>query len=255
MGRRHLCCITVTACIILFACAPKHKVASSLEKAEARRHYECGLSLLQLEKPEKAHKEFVSALKLEPNNHLLYLGLGRALKQQGELIRASHALRAGIKLNTNTPELFYYLGDVYARLEVWPSAVKYSIFALEFENFKQRARALYNLGLGYKGLESWEQARYTFEAALLEDPQLTEARWQLALVLEHLDNWAESIRHSRKILRFSKNHPQEMKSAFLREVNTHIATAYSKLGKPRLGRTFLEKARRLALDNHFDQKK
>ncbi len=237
----------VVISLLVLACAPKQTPPKlSLGTVQAQRHYEYGLSKLQQGKPEKAEKEFWKAIKLTPDEALLYQGVGRALQQQGKPELAVEALLEGARLNSSLPKLFYQLGDVYTELKRWPEAIKYSLFALEFKDFEQRAAALSNLALGLMGLDFWEPARYTLEAALMEDPDFVLARWQLVLALEELGEWAEAIRHSRKILRLGETRPHQISDLFLSQVNEQIALAYSKLGKPQVGESFRKRSQLLA---------
>lgn len=242
--RCYLCSIVIIVCMLSFACTSKKTLSlrPRLDKVQAQRHYEYGLSSLQLGQAERAQREFTTAKDFNPDDAYIYLGLGQALQQQGKLKRAAEAFEEGIRHNSSLPSLFHRLGEVYLQLEDWPQAVHYTLIALDFEDFEQRSAALYNLGRGYMGIRSWEQARYTLEAVLVEEPQFIPAQWHLVLVLEQLGNWAEIIRHCRRILYWGQKHPHQADNLLLSQVNELMGEAYSKLGKPQLGKKFGKRA-------------
>ena len=233
--------------LLAAACASRRKPpALSLEAVQAERHFEYGMSKLRQGKPGKAEKEFRRALKLDPGRAVFYQGLGAALHEQGKPRLAARVLLEGAALDSSLPNLFFQLGDVYTDCKCWAGVVKYSLFALEFEHFKFRAAALANLGLAYMEMEFWEPARYTLEAALMEDAQCVPALWRLMLTLAQLQEWPQTIRYGRRILRLAREHPHWLSDFFLSQVNEQIALAYAKLGKPLAGRPFRQEARRLA---------
>lgn len=159
---------------------------------------------------EAARRMFHKALEMEPNHLGALVGLGRHFDRQGQVERAIEHFQLATRHYPNDPTAFNDLGLCYARQRRYDEAVQAIARAIELEPDRALyrnniamvlvaaghsdealahltdahgpAKAHYNLGylLDKQGQE--HAALEQFKLALVEDPQMTEARdWVEAL--------------------------------------------------------------------------
>jgi len=143
-------------------------------------YYMLGLSLLQMQKPAEAEKNFQKAIELNGEKFEYYHGLGKAYFDQKQYSNAVGTLKTAEPLATDPQTKFalYALrGYAYSALEAWSDAVE----DLEKARaIRKDASVLTQLGKAYYGLGHNDKAAPVFREALKLRPNDATATQLLA---------------------------------------------------------------------------
>ena len=174
---------------------------------------------------------FQRAIKLAPNNPMLFLNLGNAYKSQQLLLQAEDAFLQAIELQPDYAAALNNLGTIYYMQEKFPEAIKYYKIALEAK--PDFVDALYNLGLAQTKKSDHRAAIATYEKLLQQIPNHAAANFQLGTLLLATGATEKSLPY---FLIIDEHHPHHF------ETQTNLATAYIHLGKINQARIHYQKA-------------
>jgi tetratricopeptide (TPR) repeat protein len=149
---------------------------SPLQKHQAQRHYEYGLSHLYLEDTQAAYDEFEQAKELNPEEAKVYEALGLVLMQQNDYPVALTNLKRATELDPGLASAYQHISDVYIKLGEWAEAIHYARKALAVPAFSQRYQTHYNQGVALFNLQEYADAQREFTRVLELAPQWAEAR-------------------------------------------------------------------------------
>jgi tetratricopeptide (TPR) repeat protein len=131
--------------------------------------------------------------RAHPESEIAWLGLGRALLQQGQPSRAEGAFRRAVGLAPDLAEGHFYLGVVLHQ-EGNPAGAAAS-FRRATRLRPNHSLAWYNLGHCLKAQGDLGGAEQAWRAALRYKPFLAQAHLQLGELLAGHKKWAEAREH------------------------------------------------------------
>ncbi|MFA5111846.1 MAG: tetratricopeptide repeat protein [Desulfobaccales bacterium] len=166
----------------------KQAVAANPQDPQA--HYNLGLKYESLGKTKQAAAEYKQVLSLKPNDGKALYSLGRALGELGETGQAIDILKQAVKLNPDAAEARSLLAAAYNRqgtrlMEQGSlSAAREALEAgIQVKGDPAETEALRNnLGCLYVRENRLDQAAETFQEVLRQNPNVPQARYNLALL-------------------------------------------------------------------------
>jgi predicted Zn-dependent protease len=108
---------------------------------------ELGYTYFQMGKIDNATSVLESALTLAPDHPVALYGMGRCMLEQGRAAEASKYLARAAQINDSLPEIHYYLGLAYGKMN-------------------QLGEAHYQFGIHYQRSGSLSNAVFHYEEAL-----------------------------------------------------------------------------------------
>ncbi len=159
------------------------------------------------------------AIRLQPEEPLLYLHLANALKASGLYSQAAEALQMVIRLQPDAAA-YNNLGSVYFAQAKLHEAVDMFEEALKLQ--PHYADAYYNLGLVLSKLNRRQEAMHAYEALIALISTHPGAHFQLGVLLMQVGRYQDAISHFAAIT--------ELQS-FYGEAQTNVANCYFRLGE------------------------
>ncbi len=151
----------------------------------------------------------------------LLLSKGIEAMGRGEYGKALESFKRAAEREPENPEVHFYLGLAYSRLEQYASAIMAFERVLELDPENRKVR--YELGVAYFLMEDFPKALGTFKRARRDDPSN-------ALVLLYLGTTYQRMgRHNRSIRYLRKARELDPKVAQISEF--YVAMAYMGLGR------------------------
>ncbi len=147
-----------------------HEVVQDDAGAQAKRHLQVALRLLETGDVDQARQEVQEGLKLQPNDSGLLLGMAKvdvAVGAANDALALLNQIPAGVAPPWELPLL---RGKAYVQQERWEDATKALLEAVKPESLNPAAKAHYLLGLAYQHAGRWEQAAKEFRAAYETSP-------------------------------------------------------------------------------------
>ena len=171
----------------------------------------------------KADRIYEEVLQREPDNMDAMLGAGRALADEpGKLNEALAIYRKALKVNPGNENILLDLGNIYKAQAEVPSltdadlrhwlyrwAVYYYRLTLLVD--PQNFQARFNLGVAYQQLDEKESAAREYCNAIVLAPDSYESRYNLGLVLLDLNHLNEADRQFRQAVDLLSNSPDQSK--------------------------------------------
>lgn len=202
----------------------------------AEGHEHLGEAMLKAGNPEPALAQFREAVGLNPNLTNVYIAWGQTLSSQGKPEEAAVVFQNGLKDHSDSGLLHYDLALALRQLQTnaqarsraaaaagkWQDAqaLEAQIKELATNALHHYARASRNgidsatFWFGYGQLLNeqgdYPQAERRLARAASEDPNLSQASFQLALAEDHLGQCAEAISNYNKVLKLSPDDPETL---------------------------------------------
>jgi tetratricopeptide (TPR) repeat protein len=209
-----------------------------LQPKNPRRHAQFAQTLLKSERNKSAARFFNSALTLDPEMTVAWVGLGRAELENGKLEAATLAFRAALRRREDLPEIHNGLGMAYAAtsddsaaaasfreaLVLAPEfaeahfnlgtvlnrtgdrAAAIAEFVKTIELREDHPEAWNNWGMALADANNHEQALAKFAQALELRPRYAEATFNLANSERYLGKSAEAEAHYRESITMRPRH-------------------------------------------------
>jgi tetratricopeptide (TPR) repeat protein len=215
--------MVIAQVLLTIGCA---KDITLLNRYQAQRHYEYGLSHLYLQNTQAAYREFQRAKKLNPEEAKIYEGLGLVLLKQNDYQRALASFQRAVELNPGLASAYQHISDLYLKLEEWGKAMKYAGFALALPAFDRRHLAYYNQGVALFNLRKYAEARRALEQALELAPKWAEARLVLGKNLFAQGKTSLAIVEYRKALAQAQQNWYERDEQLLGYLHYQLGVAY-----------------------------
>ncbi|WP_284035988.1 tetratricopeptide repeat protein [Neobacillus sp. 114] len=173
------------------------------EKLEINTLFGYAFTALQAGYNRTAIEKFTELKELDPEYHSLYLLLGKAYEREEELENSFRIVQEGIKLDEFNKDLFFYGGQIAAKLGKLPEAEQYLREALVLDpGFTQAVVVLNKLFL--------QEERYEDVLLLLSDLGLTDDEepqllWDSALAYQKLESYSKALDKYESAYTFFKN--------------------------------------------------
>ncbi len=134
----------------------------------------------------KAVETCHTALQLEPNNAVLLNCLGMSLTETNQRQEAFNALTRSAQLNSKEPDVWYNMGNWYAKGGDFASAIENYNKTLQLDS--KHVNALNNSGNCYAVLKQYEKALSYFEKIVQLNPGNKDAIRNMAATYSNLGN-------------------------------------------------------------------
>lgn len=134
----------------------------------------------------KAVETCHTALQLEPNNAVLLNCLGMSLTETNQRQEAFNALTRSAQLNSKEPDVWYNMGNWYAKGGDFTSAIENYNKTLQLDS--NHINALNNTGNCYAVLKQYEKALSYFEKIVQLNPGNKDAIRNMAATYSNLGN-------------------------------------------------------------------
>jgi Flp pilus assembly protein TadD len=165
-----------------------HQRVLAAHPADALAHYHLGFAYGMTGDRQREIDEYRKAAALGLNDWDLYLNLGRALLESGDLTGAASALNTAIVFAPTRPEAHFNLGLVYERRGMLAAARDELQTSLRLD--PRQPDALNMMGLIYAEEHNYPRAREVWNALARTEPDFEPARLNLAI----LDRLAQAPR-------------------------------------------------------------
>ncbi|WP_423798947.1 tetratricopeptide repeat protein [Neobacillus sp. SAB-20_R2A] len=173
------------------------------EKLEINTLFGYAFTALQAGYNRTAIEKFIELKELDPEYHSLYLLLGKAYEREEELENSLRIVQEGIKIDEFNKDLFFYGGQIAAKLGKLPEAEQYLREALVLDpGFTRAVMVLNKLFL--------QEERFEDVLLLLSDLGLTDDEepqllWDSALAYQKLESYSKALDKYESAYTFFKN--------------------------------------------------
>ena len=154
-----------------------------------------GIALTEANRPYEAIPLFRKALRIEPQNPLLWLNLGIAQQKTGEYEEALESFQKAAYVDDNIADAWGSMGLIYYELEQFGSAEECYRSALVRD--PNSPKIWNNLGVLYFSEGSYEEARHCFEEALSLMPMYYDALFNLRDACRELSDFRAAAEFER----------------------------------------------------------
>jgi tetratricopeptide (TPR) repeat protein len=178
----------------------------SLEKMEdkgelARNKNKLALLYEYDGKLDKAEKEYIESIRINPDNPGVHNNLGVLLHDLERYDEAEKEYRESIRINPDDAEVHYNLGVLLQDLERYEEAEKECREAIRIN--PDLAEAHNNLGVLLKDLERYEEAEKELREAIRINPDYAKAHNNLGNLLKDLKRFKEAEKELREAIKIN----------------------------------------------------
>lgn len=225
--------------------------AAELEPTNEHYRFDYGYELLRHQTDKAAAAVFASGVRDFPRSLKLRLGLGCAYYVGGKLEEAARPLLEAIKIEPNNRLAYLLLGKTYEQAGLFREAVE-EAFRTYLEREPKDAWAHYHYGtILYLRAQStskpdFQTAKSYLNRALSINPRFAEAYLQLAIVLQTEDQNKESLPFLEKAV---QSNPK------LAAAHYRLGLAYRRLGQREKAAAEFAFSERLNAENQADREK
>jgi tetratricopeptide (TPR) repeat protein len=157
-----------------------HRRVLAAHPADALAHYHLGFAYGMTGDRQREIVEYRKAATLGLREWDLYLNLGRALLESGDLTGAASALNTAIALAPKRPEAHFNLGLAYERRGMLAAARDELQISLRLDPRQPDARNM--MGLIYAEERNYSRAREVWDDLARTEPDFEPARLNLAIL-------------------------------------------------------------------------
>jgi len=165
-----------------------HRRLIAAHPANALAHYHLGFAYGMTGEREQEIAEYRTAATLGLQQWDLYLNLGRALLEAGDVEGAAKSLKISVALAPERPESHFNLGLAYERRAMFEAAQDELLTSLRLDPKQPDARNM--MGLIYAEERDYTHAREVWNGLARTEPDFEPARANLA-VLDRLEHTPE----------------------------------------------------------------
>jgi tetratricopeptide (TPR) repeat protein len=145
------------------------------------------------------------ALRLNPDNELAHLDLGEALGKSGDLEGEIAAYREASRLDPNSEDAHFFLGRALSRKGDWDGAIAQYCEVLRLNPEDENAHVRLGWALAMKG--DLDRAITEYREALRLNPNNDTAHVLLGSAHAHKGDWDGAIAEEREALRVNPSNP------------------------------------------------
>jgi tetratricopeptide (TPR) repeat protein len=166
-----------------------HRRVLAAHPTDALAHYHLGFAFGMTGERQREIAEYRKAAALGLRDWDLYLNLGRALLEGGDLTGAAGSLKTAVALAPDRPEAHFNLGLAYERSGILTAAHDELQLSLRLDPRQPDARNM--MGLIYAEEHDYSHARQVWGDLARTEPDFEPARLNLAI----LDRLAQGPKH------------------------------------------------------------
>ena len=156
-----------------------------------------GIALTEANRPYDAIPLFRKALKMEPENPLLWLNLGIAQQKTGDYHEAIESFNQAVVIEDDLPEAWLSMGLIYYETKEFELARECYYSALSCND--NDPKTWNNLGVLFFNEGRFEDARNCFEKSVIIFPQFHDALVNLRDTCRELKDWRAAAEFERVI--------------------------------------------------------
>ena len=199
---------------------PMQRAATLLPK-DAETHFNLGIILKGLGRPELVEQACRTAIGIRPGYAEAYLNLGLALKELGRTQQAEGAYRAAIGIRPEFVEAHCNLGNALMELGQREQAIEAYRTAVRIKPAYAEAHS--NLGVALKDLGRLEEAQEAYRSAIRIRPDYAEVHSNLGIVQKELGQPERAVQSYRTAIRIKPEYA---------EAHSNLGNALMDLGQP-----------------------
>jgi tetratricopeptide (TPR) repeat protein len=204
----------------------EYKLAAEKDSTE-ENSFGIGYELILAGRPEAAVGAFHAGLEHHPSSISLLIGAGTAEFLRGHSSPAVTLFLQGAALNPSDPRPYPFLAEAFEISATQTEEVRASLKRhLELSPADADAHYLYALGLLHgspNGVIDNDRVESLLKQAIILDPSLAKAHFQLGTVYAHRDDYDSAAREFEATVRLA---------ADMKEAHYRLASAYKKTGRP-----------------------
>lgn len=190
-----------------------HFRAALVTADTAEGHYNLATVFLRQGKFDPAVEEFKAALHLNPKSTAVYKAWGLALISQNKPVEAASLFKQGLQYYPDDALIHYDLGRAY-EAQKNPSEA-----SLEYNQAAKLGLASADFLLHQGGLlmdqGKLADAESDLAKAVALKPDIADAQFKLAFVLQQQHQYAEAIKHYEAMLTITPDHPETLNNMAL----------------------------------------
>ena len=152
---------------------------------------------------EKAISDYNEALKLDPNNYIIYAERGRAYESKREYNKAIEDFTHAIKINSNSPTIYNDLGNTFSKTGEYDMAIANLNQAIKLDS---KSPTLYNnRGMVYSRMGSIDKAITDYTQAIQLDQEYTLAYFNRGFAYINKGNYDRAIADYTQVIKLNPN--------------------------------------------------
>ena len=212
------------------------------QQAEADTHYTLGISYLREHDTTKALKEFLIAVKSDPNNPDVHAALGQAYQLKHAYPQAEEHYLKALKLSPEAPQVRNNLGALYLDMKSWDKAIEQFRLASGDLLFSDVEVSLTGMGVAYLKKAQYLDAIESFRQALAANPNYPRAHLYLGEAYAAMNKSDLAVQSYLAAIKLVPGYEQ---------AHYRLAMAYLRLEKPEMARASFRRVVELAPDSEF----
>lgn len=166
-------------CLLLLLVISGCSAPNLKQQADSETHYMLGISYLREKDTTKALKEFLIAVKADPNNKDVHAALGQAYQlKHAYPLAEEHYLKA-LELSPEEPQVQNNLGALYLDMKSWDKAIEQFRRASSDLLFNETEVSLTGMGVAYYNKAQYLDAIESYRKALAANPGYPQAHFYL----------------------------------------------------------------------------
>jgi Tfp pilus assembly protein PilF len=162
--------ITKCAVITIYLFAMIACATSPWKQEQADSRMNIGVTYLGLDRYNDALKEFLEAERLSPRDPQVHYYLGITYRGKKLNDNAIAEFKRALSLKSDYSEVHNNLGTTYLEMGLWDNAIDSFKNALSNMLYETPDKALFNMGLAYRGKGEYQKALTAFQEAKKRQP-------------------------------------------------------------------------------------
>jgi len=208
--------------------------AINLDSNYSKAFYGKGLTFVKQRKYEEAIEAYKQAIEIDPSYARAYSAMGSVYKDMKKYNESVEAYQKAIEIDTKSYATIYNLALVFNSMKDYPNAIKYFRMATQVKPDYYKAFTL--LGETFMNSGDADQAVMALENALAIKPDYDRANFQLAMIYNKMQKYAEALKAAEDCLK----KPGRYKGG----ANFEAGIACKQLGDTAKAKTYFEAASR-----------
>ena len=188
----------------------EYLTAIELDPQHAEAHNNLGILYKDLGKQEESFREYQTALRLQPNSAQIHYNLANAYRINGKFKRAQDHYERTTRLDPYHAQAYNNLGFVYENQGKLNEAFESYRRAIQIR--EDYALPHFNLARIYNSQGRLDEAIIEYETGIRLDPKNAKSHYFLGLVYDDLDRWDDARNEFKKALRLDPDFSSARKS-------------------------------------------
>jgi Tfp pilus assembly protein PilF len=219
------------AALLSLATATACTTVTPVDVVKADSHRDLAEVKLAKGENELAIKEYLIAIKINPDDAESHYGIAEAYRRKGLLQDSERELREALRIDPAHHEARLALGVTFLQMERWNDAAAEFERLAEDPTFVRPTRALVNLGWAHYKSGDLGRAKTDFERALTADRSNYVAHLDLGIVYYEQGELVEAVSHFEECVKILSERPVKVFGPVEAEARYRMAQAYVRLGK------------------------